>query len=158
MIPWGKLVNLVFTPQSPITMWGALVAGGLKPPPMPWRRQRESESERKPRTDTPTNNMLEGVRLERGVWGLPTPHPRSKAKQREPERSKLPGGLTRPACLREYQLDRDGFWAFLGELKCLTRYSAADPPDSRQIHSFPREVHIDAVMSVVVFFFRGRGK
>ena len=29
------------------------------------------------------NNMLEGVRLERGVWGLPTPHPRSKAKQRD---------------------------------------------------------------------------
>ena len=28
------------------------------------------------------NNMLEGVRLERGGWGLPTPHPRSKAKQR----------------------------------------------------------------------------
>ena len=27
--------------------------------------------------------MLEGVRLERGVWGLPTPHPRSKAKQTE---------------------------------------------------------------------------
>ena len=94
----------------------------------------------------------------RGVWGLPTPHPRSKAKQREPERSKLPGGLTRPACPGEYQPDRDAFWAFLGKLKCLTRYSAADPPDSRQIHSFPREVHIDAVMSVVVFFVGGANR
>ena len=35
------------------------------------------------RAQPPTNNMLEGVRLERGVWGLPTPQPRSKAKQRD---------------------------------------------------------------------------
>ena len=35
--------------------------------------------------------MLEGVRLERGVWGLPTPHPRSKAKQsKERERESQP--------------------------------------------------------------------
>ena len=38
--------------------------------------------------------MLEGVRLERGVWGLPTPHPRSKAKQkRERERESGAGQL-----------------------------------------------------------------
>ena len=43
------------------------------------------------RTGVPTphtNNMLEGVRLERGEWGLPTPLPRSKAKQRERERER----------------------------------------------------------------------
>ena len=44
----GKTCNNFFTPpQSPITTWGALVAGGLQPPPMPWRRrERERERER----------------------------------------------------------------------------------------------------------------
>ena len=32
--------------------------------------------------------MLEGGRLERGGWGLPTPLPRSKAKQREIQRER----------------------------------------------------------------------
>ena len=50
----------------------------------PHARERERERERA--SEPRPNNMLEGVRLERGVWGLPTPHPRSKAKQRERER------------------------------------------------------------------------
>ena len=46
--PGGQTCKNLFTPpQSPITTWGALVAGGLKPPPMPWRRRRrERERER----------------------------------------------------------------------------------------------------------------
>ena len=53
------------------------------------KTERESLSPQHTNVQTPhPNNMLEGVRLERGVWGLPTPHPRSKAKQRERERER----------------------------------------------------------------------
>ena len=99
LISRGKnTLTLFFTPpQSPITKWGALVAGGLKPPPMPWRRRRDAlTGARRRGVGLRARGLLpshpqQASKTLWGVWGPFSQTPRKQASERERERESTDG-------------------------------------------------------------------